>query len=155
MRQEVTNRMQTLLREKSASGWLDGWVYGRLKQEFALQPDELNAIASALGFKYGWNAAVEDVLEAQWQKEEKFWMEQELVKAEANLSHTQKKAEVASKIDLTRRMTSLLQALEASGEVRQEMTDLEKVLIRLMLRMKTDEQLWLLEKICNRPRSGL
>ncbi|MGB7084664.1 MAG: hypothetical protein WBD47_03860, partial [Phormidesmis sp.] len=61
MRQEFSERLKVLLREKFSGSWKDGWVYGRLKQEFDLQSDELNALATALRFKYGWNSAVKDI----------------------------------------------------------------------------------------------
>ena len=78
MRQAFSNRLKILQKEKLAGSWRDGWVYGRLKQEFSLEPDELDALATALGFKYGWNHSVKDILERQWQKDEVRWRNREL-----------------------------------------------------------------------------
>lgn len=71
MRQEFLDRLQAILREKAGGGWKDGWVYGRLKQEFALQQDELEEMARRLGFKMGWNAPLESLLEEQWEREKR------------------------------------------------------------------------------------
>ena len=67
MRPEVLEQIKVLVREKHAGSRKDGWVYGKLKQAFDLQPDELDQLAAALGFKYGWNPTVKDILEKQWQ----------------------------------------------------------------------------------------
>ncbi|MGC9504411.1 AAA family ATPase [Baaleninema sp.] len=49
-----------------SSFYSDGWVYGRLKQKLgSLQADELNKLAEVLGFKYGWNPTVQELLEQQ------------------------------------------------------------------------------------------
>ena len=73
MRQDFLNQLHALLQEKSAGGWKDGWIYGRLQQDFTLTPDEREKLAQALGFQYGWNPTVEDLLEHQWQEEKPFW----------------------------------------------------------------------------------
>ncbi|NET09367.1 MAG: hypothetical protein F6K16_32620 [Symploca sp. SIO2B6] len=73
MRQEVVDRLQVLRMEKLGSIWTDGWVYGRLKEEFELQPDELEFFAEQLGFKYGWNPKLQAVLEQQWQQQGPIW----------------------------------------------------------------------------------
>lgn len=152
MRQEFLDRLQALLKERSCGGWRDGWVYGRLKLEFTLYPDELNKIASALGFKYEWNSAVENILEGQWQKDESAWMQRELAKAEEELSRRQRKAHIANKIDTTHKIAALYQEPGASGEIRRETTDIETALTELILKMNADDQLWLLEVIFNRLR---
>lgn len=150
MRQEFQERLQALLKEKVFGGWKDGWVYGRLKQEFALESDELNAIASSLGFKYGWNSTVEELLESQWQEAESIWINQKLTKTRKTLAHTEKKAIASHEIQITQKMNSLLEELEASNEINHKISDLEKTLTKLILNMKLDDQLWLLESICNR-----
>ncbi len=152
MRQEFLDRLQALLKERAFGGWRDGWVYGRLKQEFTLHPDELSTMTSALGFKRGWNSAVEDILEEQWQKDESRWMQQELAKAQRQSSHNQIKADLTSKIDTARKMAAVYQELEASGKLKREMTDIERALVGLILRMEDNDQLWLLEMIFNRLR---
>ena len=58
----------------------DGWVYGRLNQEFELELSELTEMAKILGFKYGWNHSVKEILENQWQQEELIWKQRELAK---------------------------------------------------------------------------
>jgi hypothetical protein len=75
MQNVFESRLKTLIKEKFAGSWRDGWVYAQLKQEFALEAAELNAIAAALGFKYGWNAAVEQILEDQWEKDKSRWFD--------------------------------------------------------------------------------
>jgi hypothetical protein len=152
MRQEFLDRLQALLKEKAFGGWRDGYVYGRLNQEFTLYPEELNKMASALGFKYGWNPSVEDILEEQWQKDESRWMQEKLAKAQRQLSHHQQKTDLASKIDETRKKAALYQEIEASGRSNREMTDIERALVGLILKMEASDQLWLLETIFNRLR---
>lgn len=145
MRQEFSERLKILLKEKFAGSWRDGWVYGRLKQELNLQLDELDALATALGFKYGWNHAVKDILENQWQEDEVRWMQQELNKVQKQVSLNRQKVNVSQKI------AALLQELETlDNKPKRELTDIERALIALILKMKVDEQLWVLEMIFNR-----
>ena len=73
MRQEVVDRLQVLRMEKLGTSWTDGWVYGRLAEEFSLHPDELDFLAAKLGFKYGWNPQLKAVLEDQWQQQGPIW----------------------------------------------------------------------------------
>ncbi len=147
MRQEFSERFKILLKEKVAGSWRDGWVYGRLKQELNLQPDELDALATALGFKYGWNHVVKDILENQWQEDEVRWMQQELNKVQKQVSLNQQK------INLSQKIAALLQELETlDNKPKRELTDIERALIALVLKMKVDEQLWVLEMIFNRYR---
>ena len=144
MRQEFSERLKILLKEKFAGSWKDGWVYGRLNQEIDLQPDELDAIATSLGFKYGWNSVVKDILERQWQEDEVIWMQRELTKIQKQVSLNQQKA------DLSRKIATMLQELGTSDKPRQELTDIERVIIALLLKMKAEEQIWVLEMIFNR-----
>jgi hypothetical protein len=144
MRQEFLSRFQALLSEKRLGLWKDGWVYGRLKQEFDLQPDELDAMATGLGFKYKWNPMLKEILEQQWQKEEPRWMEQKLNQLQAEASAKRQTANISGKI------AALLEELEASEGLRQQLTDVERALISLILKMTEDEQIWLLEIIFNR-----
>lgn len=145
MRQEFSDRLRILLSDKFAGSWKDGWVYGRLKQELKLQPDELDALATALGFKYGWNHVVKDILENQWQEDEVRWIQQELNKVQKQASLNRKKVNISQKI------AALLQDLEAlDNKPRRELTDIERALIALILKMQSDEQLWVLEMIFNR-----
>ena len=124
--------------------WRDGWIYGRLKQEFDLQPDELNAMASALGFKYGWNPMVKDILENQWQEDEVRWMQKEANKLQIQASLNQQKDALSQKI------ATLLQEVETVAKPKQELTDIERALIALIIKMTADEQLWVLEMIFDR-----
>ena len=146
MRQEFFERLNYLQKEKMFGSWKDGWVYGRLNQEFELQLDELNAMSTALGFKYGWNAAVKDILENQWQEEEVRWMQQELGKVQRKVSSNRQKERISQKI------AALLQELETTNQSERKLTDIERVLIALILKMRADEQLWILEEIFNRYR---
>ena len=146
MRQEFFERLNHLQKEKMSGSWKDGWVYGRLNQEFELQLDELNAMSTALGFKYGWNAAVKDILENQWQEEEVRWMQQELGKVQRKVSSNRQKERISQKI------AALLQELETTNQSERKLTDVERVLIALILKMRADEQLWILEEIFNRYR---
>ena len=108
MRQEFSDRLRILIREKFAGSCRDGWVYGRLKQEFDLQPDELNAMAIALRFKRGWNPGLKDILEGQWQKDEVEWIRRERNKAQTRLSREQEKYRISRELD------ALLQSLKNS-----------------------------------------
>jgi hypothetical protein len=148
MRQEFSDRLKVLIHEKFAGSWKDGWVYGRLKQDLDLQPDELNVLAATLGFKYGWNHAVKDILENQWQEDEVTWMQRELNKVQKQVSLNRQKVSTSQKMDI---LIEELKALE--NKPRQEFTDIEQALIALILKMKFDEQLWMLETIFNRYNS--
>jgi hypothetical protein len=143
MRQIVLDRLKVIISEKVLGGWRDGWVYGRLKQEFELQPDELNAIAQVLGFKYGWNAALEKLLWQQWQLEESRWKQQELKTAKQQLSKRQQDANIAQEIN----MTKIAKDLCEDGVFDRELTQIEKKLIKIILTMDAEEQLWLLDVI--------
>lgn len=144
MRQEFLDRLRILLRERSAGSWKDGWVYGRLKQDFDLQPDELNEMAAALRFRYGWNSSVKDILENQWQEDEVRWMRQERETTKNKVSQQLEKLNISGEI------ARLLHELETLDIPREKITDLERVLIKLIFRMRVDEQLWMLEAILNR-----
>lgn len=143
MRQIFLDRLKVILSEKTLGGWRDGWVYGRLKQEFELQPDELNAIAQVLGFKYGWNASLEKLLWQQWQAEESRWKQQELKTAKQQLSKRQQDANIAQEIN----MTKIAKDLCDDGVFDRELTQLEKKLMKIILTMNVEEQLWLLDVI--------
>ncbi len=133
MRQEFSDRLRILLKDKFAGSWKDGWVYGRLKQELKLQPDELDTLAIALGFKYGWNHAVKDILENQWQEDEVRWMQQELEKVQKQASLNRQKVNISQKI------AELLRELEALDDnPRRELTDIEQALVALILKMESD-----------------
>lgn len=136
MRQEVKDRLLSLIKQRAVEGWKDGWIYGQLKQEFKLSVDELNSIASTLGFKYGWNPTVEEILEKQWQEEEKTWKQHQQIKEQEKRSRT-----------LPRKMHALKEELEASETT---ITDVEELLITMILKMDINEQLRLLETLCKR-----
>ncbi len=144
MRQEFLDRLKILLKERLAGSWKDGWVYGRLKQEFDLQPDELGAIANVLKFKYGWNPTVQELLERQWQEEEVRWMQHELNKMQEQVALHQQKSNISQKI------ATLLQEYEILDAPQQKLTDVERLLIALIFKMNVEEQLWLLETIFDR-----
>jgi stage V sporulation protein K len=75
--QPFLQRLQELIQERFAGSYRDGWIYGRLLQEFDLTPEQLNLLATTLGFKYGWNAIVQDILEKQWQEDYRFWQQRQ------------------------------------------------------------------------------
>lgn len=75
MREEVQKKLKILVRARFSGLWSDGWVYAQLKQDFDLTTDELDKLASVLGFKYGWNPVVEQLLEDQWEKDKSRWFD--------------------------------------------------------------------------------
>ncbi|UBF28981.1 hypothetical protein K9N68_14745 [Kovacikia minuta CCNUW1] len=67
-----------MLVEKALGTWKDGWVYGRLKQEFeTLENDELEKMVHDLGFTLGWNPTLRGILENQWNEDRLMWEPQE------------------------------------------------------------------------------
>ncbi|MBE9065923.1 hypothetical protein IQ260_04585 [Leptolyngbya cf. ectocarpi LEGE 11479] len=144
MRQEFSDRLKILRKERVTGSWRDGWIYGRLKQEFDLQPDELNTMATVLGFKYGWNPMVKNILENQWQEDEVRWMQQEANKIQKQASLKRQKYTLSQKIAV------LLREVETVAKPRQELTDIERVLIAQIIKMEVDEQVWMLEMILDR-----
>jgi hypothetical protein len=147
MNPDFLDDLRMLRSERFSGSWSDGWIYGRLKQKFNLQPDELNEMARALGFKYGWNPTVKKLLEEQWQQDEVRWMEQNLIRIEQKVSLNRKKT------DVSQRIAELVKELEASDNKRKELTDVEQALMALILRMDVAEQMWVLEMIFNRFKS--
>lgn len=78
MRQEFLDRLQQLLIEKTLGTWKDGWVYGRLREEFeTLGTDELEKMVRDLGFSLGWNPTLRVILERQWDEDRLTWEPQE------------------------------------------------------------------------------
>lgn len=143
MRHTVLERLKILLSERAVDGWRDGWVYGRLKQEFDLQPDELNAIAEVLGYKYGWNAALEQLLWKQWQEEEGRWQERQLAAAKHQLIQRQKAANIAQDLKVAKAVADL----QGDTVSDRALTSLETKLIKIILSMNVEEQLWILDTI--------
>lgn len=81
MRQAFLDSLQKRLEEQALNGWRDGWVYGRLKEEFnSLQLDELEKMADMLQFKRGWSLLVENILDNQWEQDKPQWRQQEQVR---------------------------------------------------------------------------
>ncbi|QUY42203.1 AAA family ATPase [Acaryochloris marina] len=70
MRQDVDQYLSVLIRQKLNLCLSEGWVYGQLKQEFALEQDELEELTRRLGFQKGWNPGLKDLLEYQWSKDQ-------------------------------------------------------------------------------------
>lgn len=70
MRQDVDQYLSVLIRQKLHLCLSEGWVYGQLQQEFALEQDELEELARRLGFRKGWNPGLKDLLEYQWSKDQ-------------------------------------------------------------------------------------
>lgn len=150
MRQEFINRLRVLRQERNAGSWRDGWIYGRLKQDFDLQPDELNEMTAALGFKHGWNSFVKDILENQWQKDEVRWELYKRDQAQSKISQKLKVLEISEEKDeLLQELRNLGISRDAS---RTKLTEVERVLIGLILRMRVDEQSQVLSTILNRYR---
>lgn len=69
MRQEVEKYLTQLMFQKLEFSLTEGWVYGQLRHEFSLGQDDLEELASRLGFERGWNPVLEDLLEYQWSKD--------------------------------------------------------------------------------------
>lgn len=176
MHPNFSSRLNTLIVESMAGSYKVGWVYGRLKQEFDLQPDELNVMASALGFKRGWNPGLQNLLETQWQAEEDRWREREQQKCCKQLE--QQKRQVQDRLNREKlqiqnqfeeeklhlrnqiflqeerrvigKLQNYLQELQASEVSTRELTDIERVLITLILNMRVEEQAWALSMVLNR-----
>ncbi|HEY9825600.1 MAG TPA: hypothetical protein V6D19_09140 [Stenomitos sp.] len=139
MRQEFLNRLQEILREKSRGSWKDGWVYGRLKQEFVLQQDELEEMARRLGFKRGWNTQLESLLEEQWQREK----------------HAEETLDRVRQDEANRRLAAIeiqkiTHALHSDLNIDKDFSDIEMALFLLISRMDVCEQQNLLIKLAKR-----
>jgi hypothetical protein len=143
MRQEFLKRLQEILIEKAGGGWKDGWVYGRLKQEFTLQQDELEEMARRLGFKRGWNAPLELLLEEQWVREKCAYETLNRVRkeeAERNLS--------------AREVQHITDALRTHLRAERDIGDVEMALFLLIFRMSSDEQRNLLNELATRHKTN-
>ncbi|MEB3291952.1 MAG: hypothetical protein VKJ24_02210 [Synechococcales bacterium] len=166
-RAEVLTKITELTWQRKAGGHIDGWLYGMLKQEFDLTPDELNAVAESLGFKYGWNPTLKMLLEEQWQKEEtqrqererlqkKYQNEQELqalrVKKQ-DLQDTAARLKKIRKLEAENAATALLKDYLQTRPMDRPLTELEKSIVFLVLNMQESDQTWLLETIYHRYKS--
>jgi hypothetical protein len=139
MRQEFIERLQEILREKARGSWNDGWVYGRLKQEFTLQYDELEEMARRLGFKRGWNAGLESLLEDQWQREKR---------AEEILDRA--KRDENNRRLLAMEVQNITSALHRNIRVGKDFSDVEMALFLLISRIDACEQKNLLNELSKR-----
>jgi hypothetical protein len=143
MRQEFLDRLQEILREKARGSWKDGWVYGRLKQEFTLQQDELEEMARRLGFKMGWNAPLESLLEEQWERENR---------AEETLNRVRREE---SKRNLAaREVQNITNALHSNFRTERDFSDVEMALFLLISRMSAYEQKNLLGELTKRYKTN-
>jgi hypothetical protein len=133
MRQEFLDRLQEILREKVGGSWQDGWVYGRLKQEFTLQHDELEEMARRLGFKMGWNATLESLLEEQWQRE----------KRQEETLHRVRTEEADRKL-------AAIKVQNITKTLRRDTSDVEMALFLLISRLSAHEQKNLLGELAKR-----
>lgn len=175
MRLDVTQKMKNLLQEKKMFGYKDGWVYGRLKQEFELTSDELDFLTQNLGFKYGWNSTVEEILEGQWQEESEKMQELEKAKERQLIEQTQMKMKLERaremqsleiiKNELANQVTHLKikENLEQKIQVlmleyqnikftNRNFTDIDRAIITLIMKMTPQEKLSLLEMLYNRSK---
>jgi predicted RNA-binding protein with EMAP domain len=135
MREEVLLQLRSLIQKKIAGSWKDGWVYGKLKQEFDLQPDELAEMARLLGFKKGWNSVVESLLEEQWQKEK----------------HAEEALKRARKSEAKRELAAAqVLDIESKNLKRGRFSDVEMALVKLILKMNSYEQSRLLQELSKR-----
>ncbi len=156
MHPDFPSRLKALIAEKMAGSWKDGWVYGRLKQEFELQPDELDVMASALGFKQSWNPGLHNLLETQWQAEADRWREREQGRVRARLEI--EKRQIQDRIFQQQEQRTIdklrkhLQEVNAAKRSPKELTDIERVLVTLVLNMRLEDQAWVLDKVLNRYR---
>jgi hypothetical protein len=157
MRDEVMQKLESLLKERKIFNYKDGWIYGCLKNEFDLTSDELDSLANALGFKYGWNSTVEEILEGQWQEEADRIRELERAKEIRLIEQKKKKLAdelkyLKDKTELEQTIHKLLIEYKQMKLVDTELTDVERGLITLIMKMSAQQQLWLLEMIYNRFR---
>ncbi|MEA5572707.1 hypothetical protein [Calothrix sp. UHCC 0171] len=155
MRHEVMQKLKNLLKERKIFNYKDGYVYGCLNNEFELTSDELHSLAKVLGFKYGWNSTVEEILESQWQEESD--RIKELKRAKEIRDLEQKKNKLANeikylndKVELDQTIQKLLMQYKYMKLVDSELTDVERGLIGLILKMNNQEQLQILEIIYKR-----
>lgn len=119
MRETFQARLQSLCTQKRSGGWKDGWVYGRLTSEFGeLQPDELNAIATALGYKYGFNPMVKGIWEEDWKSEKPLYS---LLQNKPNSKSTR--------------------------QPNQSLTDVERALVSTLFQLTPEQQLQLLNAL--------
>ena len=150
MRQEFVDRFNAILLEKIGSAWKDGWVYGCLREEFSLQPDELEFIATRLGFKQGWNPGLESLLEQQWQEQQVLWEQ-----------YKRNQANHAAQQERIQRLQASPQGYPAmpkhpedrglddltATSVSVDLNSLEYLLLRCIVGMPRREQLKLLEQL--------
>ncbi|MEM9217908.1 MAG: hypothetical protein AAGD25_26650 [Cyanobacteria bacterium P01_F01_bin.150] len=140
MRQEVSDRLNILILEKLSSLWNEGWVYGRLREEFDLNPDELEYLVARLGFKKGWNPMLKNILEEQWEEQKNLWKKTEakrvLEKEKEKLKADQEVAKIQKEIDETlQKQENLAEVTKTVAEdfnpekVRQEVRDRLGILI--------------------------
>jgi hypothetical protein len=139
MRQEFLDRLQEILREKARGSWKDGWVYGRLKQEFILQHDELEEMARRLGFKMGWNPMLESLLEDQWQRENR---------AEETLNRA-RRDEAKHKLAAVE-VQNITSSLHSDVRGGRDFSDVEMALFLLISRISAYEQKNLLGELSKR-----
>jgi hypothetical protein len=161
MREEFPARLNSLISEKHSGGWKGGWVWGRLQLEFEeLQPDELNAIAAALGYKYGYNQLAKRMWEEDWQATKPSWErvqhENALKQAENEhinaLIHANERIERENALKQAEkeRLNALIRAKQSLSQPKQSLTEVERVLISIIFRMSPEQQLQLLDAFLDR-----
>ena len=142
MRQEFLERLRVLLNEKSMQCMRTGWVYGKLRQEFDLQADELQEMARRMGFKKGWNPMLKSLLEDEWEKENI---------SQKNISEIRR-----SRLEATQRARQV-QRIESSLEnqinIQRKFSDTEMALFLLILEMNTYEKEQLLMDLSRRSKA--
>jgi|GEM_PF-1924026 len=139
MRREIEVFLSELLLKKSEIGLNDGWVYGRLKQEFSLEEDELEKLAFRLGFKRGWNPGLEELLEHQWSKDKDTIQ---------TLGRIRREKELREKTAIT--LMHLTKALKEISAFPKEYSDTEIALFVLITKLNSTQQETLLKEFCVR-----
>ncbi|MBW4552530.1 MAG: hypothetical protein KME35_15685 [Aphanocapsa sp. GSE-SYN-MK-11-07L] len=138
MREQFPARLNSLISEKQSGGW----VWGRLQLEFGeLQPDELNAIATALGYKYGYNSLAKRMWEDDWKATKSSWESIQREKALKKVENERLNALILAK-----------QSVQHNNQPKQSLTEVERVLISIIFRMPPEQQLQLLDAFLDRHR---
>jgi hypothetical protein len=162
MREEFPARLNSLISEKHSGGWKGGWIWGRLQLEFEeLQPDELNAIAAALGYKYGYNQLAKTMWEEDWQATKPSWERMQREKALKQAENERLNALIHANERIERekallkqaeneRLNALIRAKQSPSQPKQSLTEVERVLISIIFRMPPEQQLQLLDAFLDR-----
>ena len=141
MRQEFLDRLKVLMNERSMKCMRLGWVYGMLRQEFNLQPDELEEMARRMKFKKGWNPMLKSLLEDEWEKEKA--SQENIAEIRRSRLQTEQRAVQVQNIE---------RSLGNNVHAKKSVSDTEMALFLLISEMSPQEQEQLLEELSKRPK---